>query len=519
MTLSSLLLICTLQYGTSSPNTAEYTATKVLAKLYESAGQLNIERPTLKLANENKRVAAYYPKNNTIVLDQKAFDICKGMGKDSLSALAFILGHELSHAFQKEVKTKSGTNFLTYDQTYKVDTRTEKVADIHGVFTAFLAGYRLKAVVPKLLPLLYDAYGLTNKTLQGYPTLEERSRSAQEVLDITDTLIDLYETGNYLLAAGYYDLAASNYTYILQYYQGREIHNNLGVLYLFQALEYYQPQTDRFVYPVEMDAATQLQKIEKSRGPQDLSLQDKLARMQFLNKANTHFMQAIALDSKYLTAKLNYVCTLALLQKPKDALAYFQKNKLLKTASKDAAMTAKLKLVQGILNALMNDKMGATASFHEVTKSSVQTAAVTARYNLDVLQNTPVLFLPEHEFEFPERFKTLVKSIKMSKTSQVEPLVLNEGGDFVKHLSEGSTETFSFGKKGVNVVSFIRFKNNLASEIDLLDLTEPLDKSFFYNLVSTPNGFFLKSDTDGILVKVSNDGKVQEMAKMIKHTF
>ncbi|MBK9015481.1 MAG: hypothetical protein IPM82_16240 [Saprospiraceae bacterium] len=236
-------------------------AQQILDKLYLAAGQYAIKKPGLEMTKENMKVAAYYPARNVIVLDEKTYLLCRSLGKDSSHALAFVLGHELTHAFQIEVKiAKATTNFLSYDQTYKVETQTEKTADINGVFTAFLAGYRLSGVVPKLLPKLYEAYGLTGRTLRGYPSLEERSQSAKEVLDITDKLIDLYEASSYMLAAGYYDLAATNYEYILQYYEGREVYNNLGVLYLYQAMEHYLPQTDRFVYPIEIDAATLLKK-------------------------------------------------------------------------------------------------------------------------------------------------------------------------------------------------------------------------------------------------------------------
>ncbi|MBK9015480.1 MAG: hypothetical protein IPM82_16235 [Saprospiraceae bacterium] len=253
------------------------------------------------------------------------------------------------------------------------------------------------------------------------------------------------------------------------------------------------------------------------RGHPELPMQEKLVRMQLLNKASNHFMQAIALDKNYLTAKLNYVCALGLQQKPKEALAYFQKKKLQKAAAKNAAMSDKYKLVSAILSALMNDKLGAEAGFHDLLKSKNQPVAVAARYNLDVVQNKVNVMLPEHEFEFPERFKTLMKGIKLGRMSQVEPLVLNEKGDLVRHVVERDTDTFSFGNKQDNVLSIIRFKNKMAENIELPKLVGPPTQWAFYNLVSTTTGYFLTSEKDGIIIKVTNDGKVEEMAKVIKH--
>ena len=106
----------------------------------------------------------------------------------------------------------------------------------------------------------------------------------------------------------------------------------------------------------------------------------------------------------------------------------------------------------------------------------------------------------------------------MSASSPRRPIVqLNEKGDLVRHLTEGSTDTFSFGNKRGNVLSIIRFKNKLAGGFELDELSESLDQSFFYNLVTTTNGYFLTSEKDGIVIKVSNDGKVEEIAKVVKH--
>ncbi len=491
---------------------------KIYDALYQAAGQFTVKKPSLEISTENKRGAAYYSAKNAVVLDEKTYQLCRGMGKDSSAALAFVLAHELSHAFHRESKkNRAGTNYLSYDQTFEMDIQSEKVADINGVFTAYLAGYRLSQVVPKFLPKLYDAYGLTGRTLKGYPSLDERTRTTKEVLAITDDLIDLYEMGNYLLAIGRYDLAAMNYEYILEYYQGREIHNNLGVLYLSQAMENYLPVTDRFIYPIELDAATQLKKIAQVRGPQELTLQQKLDRMNLLNKALNKFMQAIALDKDYLTAKLNYACTLNLLQKPKNAVTYLAKRKLVKKEAKETANAEKIKLVLAISDALLGNSVAAKTGFREVAKSKTQAAAAAADYNLEVLQDKLPVAAKTREFVFPERFSILVKGMKVPKVSHLQPLNLNEQGDCVRHLTEGNTETFTFGNKRGNTLSIIRFKNTLATEIDLLELAEPLDRSFFSNLVGTPNGFYLKSEDGTIVLKVSNDGKVEEVVKVDRH--
>ncbi len=501
----------------------ELTAKRVLAKLYEAAGQFHVKLPEVKISKENQKVAAYYPAKNRIVLDQKALDVCLALGKDSLNALAFILSHELAHSFQTDVRAKkSATNFLSYDHAYHADIRTEKVADIQGVFNAFLAGYSLRKVVPELLPKLYDAYQLTGKTLKGYPTLEERSHTTAEVLKITNTLIDLFENANYLLVAEEYTLAAVNYEHILKYVQGRELHNNLGVICLLQAMELYLPATDRFVHPVELDASSLLTKIKKSRGDEyKPTPQERLERTNLIAKAVSYFSSAVRLDGNYQIAKLNHACALNLLEKPKEALAFLQSNKLLSPKIKNKELGTKARLAEGIAHALLNDLATADARFSQGLKSGFPYLDAMALFNQNALWQRPPFDLRDHCFQFPESFSSLMQSIPMGKTSQLEPLPLDEQGHCLRKLEQGNTSTFSYGDKSGNLVSLIRFRNELAGKPDLLALDGTPDRAFFYNIVSTGGGYFIKSSDinsgNKYVLKLNAKGEIQEMAKVVFH--
>ena len=92
-------------------------------QLYAVNGITRIKKPALSMSGENVKVAAYYPSKNAIVLDEKAWQICRSMGRDSLAALAFIFGHELAHAFQTEIRDgRVKTNFLAYDKNFSGNT-------------------------------------------------------------------------------------------------------------------------------------------------------------------------------------------------------------------------------------------------------------------------------------------------------------------------------------------------------------------------------------------------------------
>jgi hypothetical protein len=514
-----LLLFCFLQQGTGSTSfTPESVAGKVLSKLFEASGQLNLKQPVLKMTNEHKRVAAYFPKDNSIVLDSKAYEVCRNLGQDSLKALAFILGHELAHAFQTEVRSaRKSTNFLSYDKHFSSQTRVEKVADIQGIFTAYLAGFKLDGVVQQVLPMLYDAYGLTGKDLPGYPSLTERKQSAREVQAIADTLIEVFEIANYLIVAEKYELAGACLEYVMKYYQGREIYNNLGVMYVLAAMDYYLPATDRYVYPVELDASTQLKKIEKARGGYELSPQDRLIRSSLLEKALGNFRQAIHLDKKYLSAKINLICALNLLDKPLEALDFAKETKLLPPGGKNKVRSPGLNVALGISHALAGDRLLAQAEFSAAQPDASAATKIQAQYNLNVLNGRELIFLPNHFFEFPEQFQAQMQTILLPRMSQLTALQIAGTGLFLKMTRQGNTSSFSFGNKSGNLVSIVKFQNKLAPRLHLLELTTTLDKIFFYNLVATPGGYYLKSKNAEHILKVNNKGEVLEMARLYFH--
>jgi ribosomal protein L5 len=239
--------------------------------------------------------------------------------------------------------------------------------------------------------------------------------------------------------------------------------------------------------------------------------------MNLLNKALNNFMLAIALDPSFTTAKINYACTLNLQQKPTDAKAYLSKRKFLKKTATDNAQVEKVALVMAISDALLGKKAAAATAFKSATSSKTQVVAASADFNLEVLDGKEPAAKTGLDYSFPEKFLSMAKAIKMPKVSHLSCLDLDGQGNCLRQISEGETATFSFGNKRGNVLSILRFQNKMAPDVDLLEFSEPLDRSFFYNLVSTPGGFYLKSADGSIVLKVGNNGKVEEVAKLIRH--
>ena len=173
------------------------TAQAVLDDLYDANGNTIIKKPTLRITVDDKNAALYLRRSNVIELSEKAYRSCQAMGKDSLSALAYIVGHELAHAFQDTSRVPT-TNFLAYHHHHGEGIFFEELADIQGVFIAYLAGYNTLEIMPTLIEKIYDEFDLSSD-IKGYPTLQERQNTTIKVQELTQELIHLYEMGNYLL--------------------------------------------------------------------------------------------------------------------------------------------------------------------------------------------------------------------------------------------------------------------------------------------------------------------------------
>ncbi len=306
--LTATLLFALLGATRAERNDQLIVAEQTLNDLYNAFGHFYQPIPLVKISEQTLQGGAQYrPLSNTIVLDEKVFDICSQFGPDSLNALAFILGHELAHAFQNSGEQKVVTNFLAFDKAPGADYHSEKAADIQGLFGAYLANYRSDLVFREVIRQLYAAYGLNKKKLEGYPPFEERLETVKEVEQIIDELISLYEISNYLVAMGEYQFAKASYSYITSYFQSAELLNNFGVNCLLWAMNLSDKSPDLFVLPLELDWNSRINK-PWSRGLEQLTPEEIESRQLYIDLAGESFARALALDPENPMILLNTLC-------------------------------------------------------------------------------------------------------------------------------------------------------------------------------------------------------------------
>ncbi|MBK6997258.1 MAG: hypothetical protein IPH31_20935 [Lewinellaceae bacterium] len=319
-------------------------ALKVYERLREARGDFRYPVPDFFMTQQKGQVASInYGPPIEIFLEEAAYNVCASFGDKADAAMAFLLGHELAHYYEKhgwrsdfgttyshlgiskqldtlykelEASTegkkihKTLMRFDTLSHQYE-DVAMEAQADYLGGFLAYSAGYGMFDDGDKLIGRLYEEYGMKQNS-EGYVTRSEREGMSKTASERMKTLVDVFEMANMLTAIGRYDDANLFYRYVLMEYQGREMYNNVGVTYLLFALkEYFKEDELKFRFPIQLDLA-----MATHRGSDETKERNRL-----LEQAIQHFDAAISMDPNYSPAYLNKACAYALMDD--NARAYF----------------------------------------------------------------------------------------------------------------------------------------------------------------------------------------------------
>ncbi|MCH2044052.1 MAG: hypothetical protein MK212_07895 [Saprospiraceae bacterium] len=302
------ILCCCLPFMGQAQST--YEIKKDIAAIYtelqEATGNVPTNWPRLEISTKPYCVAAYIKDVNTIVFEKDAYLVCQGMGKNKNAAIAFLLGHELTHFFQEHKWERQG--FLMPNSSMNGATMREYEADTHGAFIAYLAGYAVAEVVGPLLDEIYKSYNLTDAKLKDkYPPLSTRKGVAIVALKKSEDLQTTYEAANYFIALGWHTEAIYCYKYLLEQIQTKELYNNLGTAFLASAIiQARKKDKYTFLYPMEIDSDFSV------FGDRGLTMY--LDDTELLDNAIVNFQKAILLDKDYFSAQLNQACAHDLLK-------------------------------------------------------------------------------------------------------------------------------------------------------------------------------------------------------------
>ena len=236
----------------------------LVKRLYRVAEDQRRAEPQILLSDDRSFVASCKPRENQIVLEVQALEVCRQFGPDSTALLSFIIGHEMGHLFAHRNTSKSIHTFFGYYRQPHTPQAVEGNADLYGLFLCKLAGLaQVKKHLPQFIEKLYHRYRF-DPNLPGYPSQQERQGYTSWIGSKTDSLWQVWESGLFLMGLQQYPVASACFEYISQYYQGAEVWHNWGTAAALAAIQLRNRQQATPYYPL---LAAGLFRLEAFRGP------------------------------------------------------------------------------------------------------------------------------------------------------------------------------------------------------------------------------------------------------------
>jgi len=447
----------------------------VYNRLVQARGDFRYPVPEFAITQDTFTVARIYYKDPVrIFLSEKAFEVCESFGNQSEAAIAFLLGHELTHYYEKHAwrsdfasdnadlgiakaldslfieikKTKKDTNFQNRVRRFDdlllefKDVELEAQSDYLGGFMAYSAGYGSLAIGPKVIGSLYKAFGLSDH-MEGYVTRTEREAMSSRSAERMNDLVDVFDMANLLASIGKYDEAYQFYRTLLIEYQSREVYNNVGVTAMLQALKFFTDQELVYRYPIQMDL-----EMASSRGPDEITKRNKL-----LVHAIQHFESAISLDPNYAPAYVNKACALALMGDTLRARFYAEVEAKKVAIGKYAKSAHDIEILLGILDALSGTNAGEAKARERFSSIANLEDGGLAAYNLAKLKKKTLPDLPSPPDAPVEEEKIDGMEVYLLESPTADKKILNVGADmeFIRDSKKGPHSQL-FGAGGIKML-------------------------------------------------------------------
>jgi tetratricopeptide (TPR) repeat protein len=493
---------------------------KVYERLVQARGDFRYLVPEFAITQDTFTVARInYLDPVRIFLSEKAFAVCEEFGDESEAAIAFLLGHELTHYYEKHAwrsefasdnadlgiakeldslfieieKTKKDTNFQrrirrfdTISHQFK-EVELEAQSDYLGGFLAYTAGYGSLAIGPKVIGRLYKAFGLSDE-MEGYVTRDERQalsgRSAERMSD----LVDVFDMANLLASIGKYDEAYQFYRTLLMEYQSREVYNNVGVTAMLQALKFFTDQELVYRYPVQMDLD-----LAGSRGEDEVAKRNKL-----LVHAIQHFESAISLDLNYAPAYVNKACALALMGDTLRARFYADVEAKKVATGKYAKSVHEIEILLGILDALSGTNSGKARASERFSSVANLEGGGLAAYNLAKLEKKTLQGPPAPPDAPVDEEKIDEMEVYLLETPTADKKILQIGADMdFKRDSKKGPHSQLFGVGNIRMlITNPMYPNKTARGIGIGATRADIEKAYGTapRSIRTPNGEILAYD-------------------------
>lgn len=362
---------------------------RVYFDIINAIGRLDPTAPKI-VPRRSSTLTAQITPDGEIHIGDKFIEVCRSMGKDSLNAMALVIGHELAHHYAEHFWVKDyGTAYAELGWGQKIkgtfkDVKElgvyESQADEFGMFFAYVAGYNTLGLAADLYQHIYDAYGLPD-TLPGYPSLEERKQIAQLSEERVKQLIHVFETGKLLnilstVETGQYrqyllGKASECYEHIInEKFTSREMYNNLGISYMLMAMGLMDDDEIEFSYPVVLDDDSRLYDTEEAGTKGVLGFGNTEEQIEhYLEQAKRYFNHAKELDKHYVPPYINLANVYDLRKEYDDAEYMANKAHKIAQEQEKSKLVASAQEIQGIVLYHINEKGDAIKKLEEAKKN------------------------------------------------------------------------------------------------------------------------------------------------------
>ena len=275
----------------------------ILKKLWAKQG--GAQMPSIRIADISAfgKPAEYNTAKQEIIIDPRTYQLCLDISNQKDDALAFLIAHELVHAYQHKAFDYASPGFFVKKKSLKEWAQEQKEkrktmetqADLWGAILCYLCGYKVDHIIPEFIENLYTSFNLADED-PLYDSKKERMDIAKRAQKKAQKSIELFDMANYLTLLQEYDKAIYVYDYLIEEFKTAEFYNNRGLAYLRIGLGKLGEPYSGLPYPFLLDTETQLDKaISKSR---------KIPA-EILRQAIANFTQAIELNSGYPAARVN----------------------------------------------------------------------------------------------------------------------------------------------------------------------------------------------------------------------
>jgi tetratricopeptide (TPR) repeat protein len=493
---------------------------KVYSRLVEARGDFRYPVPEFAITGDTSGVASIqYGDPVRIFLSEKAFRVCEGFGNQSEAAIAFLLGHELTHYYEKHAwrsdfeldnanlgiakemdslfieieKTKKDTNFQKrvrrFDDLLLEFKNVEREAqcDYLGGFLAYSAGFGSLHIGPKLIGKLYKAFDLSDH-MEGYVSRTEREDMSERSADRMNDLVDVFDMANLLVSIGKYDEAYQFYRTLLFEYQSREVYNNVGVTAMLQALKFFTANEQIYRYPIQLDLD-----MANSRGEDEVAKRNKL-----LLQAIQHFEAAISLDHNYAPAYVNKACALALMGDTLRARFYAEVEAKGVAIGKYAKSAHDMEILLGILDALSGTSAGENKARERFSAIAKLEGGGLAAYNLAKLDHQSLPAPPQPPEAPLEEELIDGMDIFLLETPTADKKILPVGADieFIRDSRKGPNSQL-FGAGGIKMlITHSKYPQKTARGIGIGATRADIEKAYGTAMrsIRTPDGEILAYD-------------------------